>query len=137
MILRAARSRGRWGEIGQESRGVKTLINAGMETCFSLSLSLCFVQIGIRLARLHSGELKWIYVTRYGHVKSPNVTMCVNLSKQGIDIYIYTCVKRETFQDQIHHRCSILDKIKFERMFQDSLSSSQVTVRISIGPNQR
>ena len=33
------------GEIGQESRGVKTLINAGMETCFS------FVQIGIRLAR--------------------------------------------------------------------------------------
>lgn len=38
MILRAARSRGRWGEIGQESRGVKTLINAGMETCFSLSL---------------------------------------------------------------------------------------------------
>ena len=36
--------------------------------------------------RLHSGELKWIYVTRYGHVKSPNVTMCVNLSKQGIYI---------------------------------------------------
>lgn len=78
--------------------------------------------------RLHSGELKWIYVTRYGHVKSPNVTMCVNLSKQGIYIYRERC-----FQDQIHRQCSILDKIKLEQMFQDSLSSFQVTVRISMG----
>lgn len=43
---------------------------------------MSLVEIGIRLARLHSREVKWIYVTRYGHVKSPNVAR-VNIVKQG------------------------------------------------------
>lgn len=38
---------GKQGEIGLESRGVKTLINAGDGTWLSL------VEVGIRLARLH------------------------------------------------------------------------------------